>query len=286
MVLVCSVSGIHRCCRCPYLSPTVNPMTTEHLIIGIFCHIDNVIGHLPKHSQAKLYPSELLTLALLFALKGGGKRAFYQWLCRDYQPLFPNVPERTRLFRLFVVHQDLARRFLADPTLLGVIDSYGIELIHPVREGRSPRQIGRKGKSNRRWIVGTKLCLLLNQFGLVVNFESGTANEHDSIFQALIRLYEERMIVLSDAGFHAAEGDPANLKVCAPKTWGDRMVIETVFSMLTLVCRFKQMRHRVWAYFEAHLSYAMALFNILVQWHGFEPDKEGFIALSIAEFSL
>jgi hypothetical protein len=29
--------------------------------------------------------------------------------------------------------------------VLGVIDTYGIELIHPVREGRSPQQIGRKG---------------------------------------------------------------------------------------------------------------------------------------------
>ena len=37
-----------------------------------------------------------------------------------------------------------------------------------MREGRSPHQIGRKGLSNHRWIVGGKLCLLLNQWGLVV----------------------------------------------------------------------------------------------------------------------
>jgi hypothetical protein len=49
---------------------------------------------------------------------------------------------------------------LAAPTVLGVIDTYGIELIHPMREGRSPQQIGRKGLSNHRWIVGGKLCLL------------------------------------------------------------------------------------------------------------------------------
>jgi hypothetical protein len=30
----------------------------------------------------------------------------------------------------------------------------------------------------------------------------------------------------------------------------------------------------------------MALFNVLVQWHGFEPDAAGFIPLSIADFSL
>jgi hypothetical protein len=41
--------------------------------------------------------------------------------------------------------------------VLGVIDSYGTELICPGREGRSPQQIGRKGKSNKRWIVGGKL---------------------------------------------------------------------------------------------------------------------------------
>lgn len=33
---------------------------------------------------------------------------------------------------------------MAEPTVLGIIDSYGIELIHPVREGRSDQQIGKK----------------------------------------------------------------------------------------------------------------------------------------------
>jgi hypothetical protein len=57
---------------------------------------------------------------------------------------------------------------LGAPTVLGVIDTYGIELIHPMREGRSPQQIGRRGLSNHRWTVGGKLCLLLNQYGLAV----------------------------------------------------------------------------------------------------------------------
>jgi hypothetical protein len=38
---------------------------------------------------------------------------------------------------------------LAAPTVLGGIDTYGIERIHPMREGRSPQQIGRQGLSNR-----------------------------------------------------------------------------------------------------------------------------------------
>src|SRR3712207_3476983 len=114
----------------------------------------------PKHPQAKLYPSEIVTLAVLFALKGVGPRPFYRWLVRDYRPLFPKLPHRTRLFRLVATHRAWADYCLAHPTLLSVADSYGIELLHPIREGRSsPRQIGRKGKSNHRGIVGGKLAL-------------------------------------------------------------------------------------------------------------------------------
>ena len=99
--------------------------------------------------------------------------------------------------------------FLAAPTVLGVIDTYGIEFIHPIREGRSPHQIGRKGLSNHRWIVGGKLCLLLNQWGLIVGWACATANVADNTFQWLMQQVDGRMIVLSDTGFHAAEGVPA-----------------------------------------------------------------------------
>lgn len=64
------------------------------------------------------------------------------------------------------------------------------------------------------------------------------------------------------------------------------MVVETVLSMLTYVCRFKHAAHKSWAYFKSRLGYTMALFNLLVQWHGFQPDDTGFVQLSIAEFSL
>ncbi len=140
-------------------------MSTEEFIIGFFIRVDEQMAAVAKHPQASLYPSELVTLALLFALKGVGERPFYRWLRRDCLPLFPKLPERTRLFRLFVTHQDWTDRFLAAPTVLGVADSYGIEFIHPWREGRTPDQIGKKGVSNRRWIVGGKLAFVLNSVG-------------------------------------------------------------------------------------------------------------------------
>jgi len=94
------------------------------------------------------------------------------------------------------------------------------------------------------------------------------------------------MIILSDTAFHAAEGDPANLKRCQRGEWEDRMLVETVLSMLTVVCHFKKVMHRVWAYFHARLAFTMAAFNVLVRWQGFLPNASGFVPLSIAKFSL
>jgi hypothetical protein len=129
----------------------------------LFYEIDEQLRAIPQHPEAHLWSSEVVTLELLHAFKGVGNRAFYRWLTRDYRMLFPRLPERAWLFRLFVTHQDWTKGFLASPTVLGGIDTYGIELIHPMREGRSPQQIGRKGVSNHRWMVGGKLWLVLNQ---------------------------------------------------------------------------------------------------------------------------
>ncbi len=261
-------------------------MTTEDFIIELFYRIDEELKTEIKHPQAKLHPSEVVTIALLFALKGVGNRAFYRWLKRDYLHLFPQLPERTRLFRLFLRHSELTDRFLAEPTVLGVIDAYGVELIHPVREGRSDKQIGKKGLSNHRWIVGGKLCLLLNQDGLVVGWDAATANVYDATFHPLIEKFEDEMIVLSDTGFNSADGNPKNLKLCKRGTWNVRMVVETVLSMLTLVSDFKRVRHRAWEYFKMRLGYTMTMFNVLASWYGLQYDKDGILHLSIAEFSL
>jgi hypothetical protein len=98
-------------------------VTTWDLIIALFYHVDEQLHDIPKHPEAHLWPSEVVTLGLLHALKGVGNRVFYRWLTRDYRGWFPHVPERTRLFRLFKTHQAWTAAFLASPTVLGVIDT-------------------------------------------------------------------------------------------------------------------------------------------------------------------
>jgi hypothetical protein len=94
------------------------------------------------------------------------------------------------------------------------------------------------------------------------------------------------MIVLSDTAFHAAEGDPPNLTRCQRGAWQDRLLGETVLSMLTLVCHGKQVMHRVWTSVHARLAFTMAAFHLLLQWHGFQPTASGCVPLAIAELSL
>ena len=223
-------------------------MTTVECIVALYCQVDAHMHGLPKHPQATLWPSDVVTLGLLHALKGVGNRAFYRWLTRDPRAWLPRLPARTRLFRLFMTHQAWTDTFLASPTVLGVIDTSGIEVIHPIREGRSPRQIGRTGLSKHRWIGGGQVCRLLNQGGVGVAWEWATAHVSDQSFQPLIRPFEAQMMVLSATAFHAAEGDPTNLTLCRRGEWHDRMRIETVWSMRTVVSHFKKVRHRVWEY--------------------------------------
>ena len=265
-------------------------MTTVDFITELYCRIADrltQVGKERKHPQAKLYPSEVVTLGVLYSLKGSGQRAFWRWLTRDYRPLFPHLPDRTRLFRLFNSHRALFALFMAEPSLLGVIDSYGIELLHPRREGRSAKQISKKGKSNWRWIVGGKLCFVLNHLGQIVAWECDTANVYDgTAFQHLVDRFQDEMLLFSDTGFDKVDWQPTNLRCCRRGEWNVRMVVETVLSMLIYVCHFKHMAHKSWAYFRSHLAYSMALFNLLVAWHGLEPDYPGFVHLSIAAFSL
>jgi len=182
--------------------------------------------------------------------------------------LLPRGPERTRLLRLCKPPQDWPQAFLAAPTVLGGLDTYGMALIHPVRAGRRPPQIGRQGLATHRWIVGGNLCLRLQQGGVIIAWACATAHGADHPFPGLRRQCEERLMVLSDPGCQAAAGDPSTLQRCQRGAWPDRLLVETVRAMLTLVCHGQKVRPRGWAYVQARLACTMVAFHVLVQWHG------------------
>ena len=129
--------------------------------------------------------------------------------------------------------------------------------------------------------------MLLNHLGLVVDWDCNTANVYDgAAFQHIVEGVDDVMVVFADEGFDKVYWFPSNLRLCKRGEWNDRMMIETVLSMLTLVCGFKKVMRRAWTYFKTRVGLTMALFNILVQWHWSPTQEDGFVPLSIAQFSL
>ena len=108
--------------------------------------------------------------------------------------------------------------------------------------------------------------------------------DHD--FNPLAANFDQQTIALLDFGFRDKRGLPPNIKICKKGTWNERMVVETAFSMLTVVCGAKKFFHRVADYIWSHCAYLTALFNVLYAlFHQLHPDQSPF-KLSIAEFSL
>ena len=133
---------------------------------------------------------------------------------------------------------------------------------------------------------GFDLRVSKNKFGLVCGFQTATANVSDIEFHALLRKFEKEMVICSDTGFHSKSGNPENVKICKRGTWNERMIVESVFSLIRRCCQGKQMRHRVWECFEMRLGFLLVIFNILQLWSDSNIDEAGVVHLSIAEFAL
>lgn len=249
-------------------------MSTEEIILRLFCMVDDVIGPVKKRSDAHLHDSEIVTIGLLFSLKGGRYRAFYRWLSANYRALFPKLPDVSRLLRLLKSRANYADEFLDDPTFFTVADTYGIELIHPRREGRSPEQVGKKGISNGRWIVGIKLGWLINARGKVVTWQWDSANVSDREFRDLALAYNGETIALCDLGLREKDAPHENMLFCEKGTWNDRYAVETDFSWICTLFNCKKMYHRKRRYIDARLGYMAALINCLLD----ITDKEHSLA--------
>ena len=64
-------------------------MPTDDIIIRLFLIVDERLGNCKKRSDAHLYVSEIVTIGLLFALKGKRFSLFYRWLKANYGNGYP-----------------------------------------------------------------------------------------------------------------------------------------------------------------------------------------------------
>lgn len=238
-------------------------MDIELFIILLFWMVDECCSDLPQHPQSKLHPSEIVTLALLKQMKHQAYRRFHVWL--ENTGLFPNMPDYTRLCRLFHHYQpviDVLSRQLGKWDWV-VLDSILCEVIHPIREKRkkATKWLG-KNKSKGRWIVGMRVVAIVSPEGDILEWVTDTANVHDNHFAWLVEEFEIQ--VLSDTGFHAKEGDPVNLKICQRGEQNERMVVESVFSLCTRLLGLNDIIAKTRQGFDLAVSSIFALFNTLL----------------------
>jgi hypothetical protein len=252
----------------------------ESIIIEIYCAISDTLGVDDfRHPLSLLYRSEILLIGVLWALKGGSFKHFYRWL--SHRNLVA-LPERTRLQKLLKAHSKTCTEFLAPPTFFNVMDTFGIEVIRPIREGRSTQSaaVSAKGKSGHRWIIGRKICVRINEDGEIVSFDDDTANVCDQKFNHLAE--DESSLTLADKGFRCAAGIPSTMKICARGQWNERMTVETLFSLWDRICNAKRFFVRSVAAFKTRIAYLVAFTNIAIRIN----KTQGKPTLSFAHFSL
>src|SRR6476659_10038443 len=123
--MACQKGNGPLCWRCTNTNKE-DRMPTDDIIIRLFLIVDERLGNCKKRADAQLYVSEIVTIGLLFALKGKRFSAFYRWLRANYHQWFPTLPEQSRLSRLLSDYSELADEFLAEPSFFTILDPFGI----------------------------------------------------------------------------------------------------------------------------------------------------------------
>ena len=146
--------------------------------------------------------------------------------------------------------------------------------------------MGRKASQTIAGSWGIKLGWLVNDKGQVVDWH--TVNVADRHFRLVAEPFDAETVTLTDLGFRQKDAPLGNLKHSSPKTWNERMLLETILSLITRVCHLKHVYHRVADYLILPLSYFSALFNLLLSLnYWLEPEAPlSERLLHIAEYAL
>lgn len=232
----------------------LNQSTLTDLFTIVFVFVDDYlqaleragICSLPKMTNQKGTYSELMTIALVGELlKQRYTGDWFDFVKIEYKQLFPELPDRTRYYRiqnnLERLFADFALRFA--PKLIHELDSYVIDskaiAICKGARWQRPRAMteAASGYSSMGMFYGFKLHAIVDEQGLICRFLIASANIADQEVGRCMTAGDDAFI-LGDANYHGCgvHAQPkANFK--QPKLWGAafswvRKTIETVFSSL------------------------------------------------------
>lgn len=222
-------------------------MNDIDISIYIFAAIDDIIKSIELDKKpgpnGRLTESEILTLMVLHPiLKPFGKlKVFYNWINWNYKYLFPNMPDYTRIKRLFDNHKELiivimqklanlnSFGLIADGTGLGVMETVRGKYAKSFRDARFVYSA-----SKREWHYGFILEAIIDQQGLIAFANVGIKAEIKQLENMLEDL-KDRWLLADDGNrgkdIHKRLWEEKQIKIKL-KGGKERQWIENVFGFL------------------------------------------------------
>jgi len=252
-------------------------MNDINLTISIFAVIDDIIKSIKIDSKpgpaGKLTESEILTLMILHPILKPfcDLKRFHNWILYNLKYLFPNIPEYSRITRLFnnnseyliVIMQKLANLnsfgLIADGTTVSVMETIRGKYAKSFRNGRKVYSTSKKC-----WYFGFLLEMIIDSTGNIAFVNVGKEAEVKQ-FQHIIEDLSDKWI-LCDRGNRNAkvwqkfwEDKQIKVKITGGK---ERQWIENIFGFLKTKLGLDKIRVRKMSSFLARLYAILCCYNI------------------------
>jgi glycosyltransferase involved in cell wall biosynthesis len=254
-------------------------MNDIDISIHIFAVIDDIIKSIeidPKPGPVgRLTESEILTLMVLHPVLKPfcDLKRFYNWISYNFKNLFPDIPEYSRITRLFNNNQEyliVVMQKLADLNSFGAIaDGTTISVMEAIR-GKYAKSFrnGRKvySTSKKCWYFGFLLEIIIDSEGKISHVSVGKEAEVRQLQNLLEDLRDKWL--LCDRGNRNAkewqrfwEDKQIKVKITGGK---ERQWIENVFGYLKTKLGLDKIRVRKMSSFLSRLFAILCCYNLIL----------------------
>jgi hypothetical protein len=255
-------------------------MNDINLSINIFAVIDDIIKSIDIDTKpgpaGRLTESEILTLMILHPILKPycDLKRFHYWLLHNFKHLFPNLPEYSRMTRLFnnnqeyliVIMQKLSDRnsfgLIADGTTISVMEAIRGKFAKSFRNARKV-----KSTSKKCWYFGFLLEMIIDSKGKISYVNIGKEAEMKQLEKLLEDLKDKW--VLCDRGNRNAkkwqefwEDKQIKIKITGGK---ERQWIENVFGFLKTKLGLDKIRVRSMTSFLSRVYAILCCYNIILE---------------------
>src|SRR3989339_463502 len=255
-------------------------MNDIDLTIDIFTVIDDIIKSIeidPKPGpKGRLSESEILTLMILQPVLKPfcDLKRFHRWIEHNFKDLFPDIPEYSRITRLFEKHSEylvVIMQKLANLNSFGLIaDGTTVSVMEAIRgkfakSFRNARKVYSTSKKN--WYFGFLLEMVIDKDGAIA-FVSVDTNAEVKQLQNILEDLKDKW-VLGDKGNRSSkkwqefwDNKQIKVKITGGK---ERQRIENIFGFLKTKLGLDKIRVRKMSSFLARLYAILCCYNIKLE---------------------